>query len=248
MKKGSAGIILVTIIFVLLGLFIANKLNLALPLTIVSTSRTSELSVVGEGKVDVTPDTAYVDVGVTVENVSTVDTAQKTITEKNNAIVEALKKLNIKEENIKTSNFSIYPNTVYNNGKTSIAGYNGNVTLSVKANSPSETAQIITEATKAGANQIQGTRFVVDKPENFREKARELAINNAKDQAQKLANSLGIKLGRIVNVIESTPQSPNPPILYAEKSMGIGGAGSSADLQPGSQTISSTVTLYFEKQ
>ncbi len=71
-------------------------------------------------------------------------------------------------------------------------------------------------------------------------------------QAQKLAKTLGIKLGKIVNVVESTPGyvSPNYASKMALSSAGgLGGAAdSSAQFEPGSQTISSVVTLYFEKK
>jgi len=163
-----------------------------------------------------------------------------------------MKKLNLKKENIKTSNYSIYPNYVYEKDQNRITGYNGSVTISIKMKDTKLTANVIEEATKAGANNVQGTRFVVDNPDKYRELAREAAITNAKEQAQKLAKTLGIKLGKIVNVVESTPSysAPNYAAKMALSSVGgLGGsADSSANFEPGSQTLSSVVTLYFEKK
>lgn len=233
-------------IFVLL--FGARLLGLSVPVTVTTSTVSSELSVVGEGKVDVVPDTAYVDIGVAVQNVATAQEAQKQIADRNNALVAAMKELGVKEEDIKTSNFSVNPNYVYDGSRQSINGYIGNVLITVKAPEIALAEKIVEKAAATGANQIQGTRFVVDAPEKYREQARDKAIANAKDQAQKLASSLGITLGRVTNIVEAS--SSMPPILYSEKAVGnMGGDGRvTPDFQAGTQTITSTVTLYFEKR
>ncbi|MBP7118688.1 hypothetical protein KBA63_01255, partial [Candidatus Woesebacteria bacterium] len=64
------------VVAILVTLFLIKFLNIPLPLSITTSQVSSELSVVGEGKVDVTPDTAYVDIGVTIEKVATADEAQ----------------------------------------------------------------------------------------------------------------------------------------------------------------------------
>ncbi len=227
-------------------LFLIKVFDISYPLTIVNTTRTSELSVIGEGKVEATPDMAHVEAGITINNAGTVDEAQKTINKVNNEIIKSMKSLGINKEDIKTSNYSIYPNYEYDGRANKIVGYNGNVTTTIKTKKLTLVSKIIEEATKAGANQIQGVKFTIDKPENYREKAREEAIKNAKEQAQKLANKLGIKLGKVVNIVESTPDTVKP--LYRSAAVGLGGAGESAAIEPGSQTITSTVTLYFEKK
>ena len=239
--------IFLTGLLILIFLFLIKAFDISYPLTIVTTTRTSELSVVGEGKVEATPDMAYIEAGITINNAQTVDEAQKTINKVNNEIINSMKSLGINKEDIKTSNYSIYPNYEYDGKVNNISGYNGNVTITIKTKKLTQVSKIIEDATKAGANQIQGVRFTIDKPENYREKAREEAIKNAKEQAQKLANKLGIKLGKVVNIVESTSDSVPP--MYRSAAMGLGGAeSSSAEIEPGSQTITSTVTLYFEKR
>lgn len=237
-----AGIALVVLIL----LFLIKFFNISYPLTLTTTTKTTELAVVGEGKVDVVPDTAYVDVGINVNNAQTVDEAQKTIDKTNNSIIDAMKTLGINKADIKTSNYSIYPNYSYSDRQNEISGYNGNVTVQIRVKSPSLASSVIESATKAGANQVQGTRFVVDKPEKYREDARSAAIANAREQAEKLAKSLGIKLGRVVNIVESSP-SQVYPVAYSAMAEGRGGGGG-AVIEPGSQTITSVVTLYFEKK
>lgn len=234
------------------GLFVVGLLlvikfaDIGYPLHVSVSNRSAELAVVGEGKVEVSPDIAYVDVGVTVNSQPTVEVAQNKLKETNNNIVEALKKIGIDEKNIKTINYSVYPNYSYENSKSTIAGYDGTATVSVKTRDTEQVSTIIETATNAGANQVNNTRMVVESPEKYREEAREKAIQNAKDQANKLAKSLNIKLGKVTNMVEST--GGGGALFqggFAAREMGGGGGPA---LEAGTETVTSVVTLYFEKK
>ena len=238
----------VVVVVSLAGLYLIKVFDISYPLTLVTISKSAEMAVVGEGKLEVTPDTAYVDAGITVNNSPTVGEAQSTIDAVNNKIIEAMKNLGIEKADIKTSNYSVNPNYTYDNGQNKINGYNGNATIQIRVRNTQIASKVIEEATKAGANQIQGERFVVDKPEKYREEVRNIAIQNAKDQAAKMAKNLGIKLGKVVNIVESVPSS-NEPYRYAALPMTGGGVSDQGvNIEQGSQTLTSTVTLYFEKQ
>lgn len=231
---------------VLLVLLVVKIFNISYPVSVTTRAVSSELSVVGEGKVDVVPDTASVQVGIVVSDAATVPLAESQVNETNNNIVEAMRGLGIEEKDIKTTNYSIYPNYNYEGGRNDITGYSGNATLTIKVRETTQLQQVITAATEAGANQVYDTQYTVDNPAVYREQAREAAIQNAREQAEKLASSLDIRLGKIVNIIESSPQTDGYiPLYYDREAGGLGGA---PDLAPGSQTITSIVTLYFERK
>ncbi len=229
------------------SLLVIKTLDIAYPFKVTITNTQQDLAVVGEGRVEVVPDTAYVDVGITVNNQMTVAEARKKIDTINTLLIEAVKKLGIDTKEIKTSNYSVYPTYTYENNTSRITGYDGNATITVKTKKTESVPHIIEEATKAGANQINNTRFVVDNPAIYREEARSKAIKNAKDQAEKIAQSLGIKLGKVTNVVESLSGGSNTQdIMYSAKMSG--GGGSAPSIETGSETVTSTVTLYFEKR
>lgn len=230
----------------LLFLLLIKLFNISYPLTIVSTTKSTELAAVGEGKVEIVPDTAFVDVGITVNNAPSVDETQKIINKTNNQIIVAMRNIGIERSEIKTTNYSINPNYSYDGNLNKITGYNGNATISIKVKNIQLTSKAVEEATKAGANQVNGTTFMVDKPEKYREQARDKAIKNAREQAEKLAKNLGIRLGKIVNIVESTPSWPYA-MYKALPASGAGGGGS-PEIEPGTQTITSVITLYFEKK
>ncbi|TRZ52395.1 DUF541 domain-containing protein [bacterium] len=238
----------IAVVFIsLFALYLVKVFNISYPLTLVTTSRSSELAVVGEGKVEAIPDTAYIDAGITVDKAASVDAAQKSINDTNNKIISALKAIGIEKTDIQTSNYSISPNYNYTNNQNVLDGYNGNVTLIIKSRDPQMASKVIEAVTSAGANQIQGSRFVVDKPELYREQARNAAIKNAKDQAVKIAKDLGIKLGKITNIVESTSANDLTYSKALPVSGGGMGGGGGVNIEPGSQTVTSEVTLYFEK-
>ncbi len=234
-----AGVLGVVFFFLLL----IKVLGVSYPLYVTSTNVSSEFSVVGEGKVEVKPDTVFIDLGVSTNNSATAEDAQREMTQVNNNIIATLVKLGVAKENMQTSNFSIYPN--YGPTGQTITGYNGNVTLTIKLTNVAQAGTVIEQATQAGANQVQNTRYEVENPAAYREQAREEAIKNAREQAAMLSKTLGIRLGRVTNLIEATGGTPVYP-MYDRMASGLGGGG--PQMEPGTQTISSVVTLYYEKK
>lgn len=234
-------------------LWLVNFLNISYPLTVTTREASGELSVVGVGKVDIVPDTASVDLGIVVNDADTIEAASTEINRVNNAIVTAVTALGIDKADIKTSNYSINPNYDYvRTPNGTITGYNGNTTVTVKVKETDKLPQVIQAATTAGANQVMGTNYMIDKPEDYQEQARQKAIDNAKEQAQKLASQLGIRLGKVTNIVESSSGGGPIPMFYEKAAMSMDARGGTnapvPDLQPGTQTITSSVTLYFEKR
>lgn len=236
------------VIVTLLALFVIQTFGIAYPITITTKMAPVDLAVVGEGKVTVVPDTATVQVGIVASNAKTVEEAQQKINVVNNAIIAAMQQLGIAKTDIKTSNYSINPDYSYTNGNNQITGYSGNATITVTVKDTKLLPQVTTEATAAGANQVYDPQYTVDSPEKFREEARNKAIANAKEEAARLAQSLGIKLGKITNIVESQPNAPFPMYKMDSLSVARGGETIPPTLEGGTQEITSTVTLYFEKK
>jgi uncharacterized protein YggE len=244
-KRIVISVILIGIV-VLIFLWVIKYFNIYYPIAVTNQSVAGELSVVGTGQVDVTPNSATVSIGI-VENGTTAKEVEQAISTANNKIVAAVQGLGIAKKDIKTTNYSINPNYSYDGGRNTINGYVGNATLSVTVKDTTKLSDVIVAATNAGANNISDTQYKLDNPEKYQEEARNKAIANAKEQAQKLSNQLGIKLGKVVNIAESSPSTP--PVMMYDKALSIAPVGGAApQLQPGQQTITSTVTLYFERR
>lgn len=222
-----------------------------IPLSIsqTTTNKESAFQVSGEGKTSITPDEAQVSVGISSNKPSiklAQDEANKTI----NQITESIKKLGVEDKDIKTTNYSVYPNYDYNSGSQRINGYNVSAQLTVKVRDFDMINSIIDQSTALGANQVGGITFMLsdDKQKQAEKEARELAVKEAKEKAEALASASGIKLGRIINVSESTSGFPVP--MYARDAVmnleSGKAAGAPTQVEPGSSDVSINVTLSYE--
>lgn len=86
----------------------------ALPISVknINTGVNDIFTVTGEGRVNIKPDVAVISLGVN-SNAKTVKQAQESMNKVINQVTQELKKLGIKDEDIKTVNYNIYPEYDY---------------------------------------------------------------------------------------------------------------------------------------
>ncbi len=243
--KRNIELILVIVASVYLSAFLIGKYSPGLPINSVVTQKDESFSVSGTGKVTVVPDTALVSLGVTASHGS-VKSAQNDANTKINAITGAIKGLGVDAKDVKTENYSIYPQYDYQAGNR-ITGYQVNVSISVRIRDLGKVNDVIDTATAQGANAVGGIQLTVDedKQKELRKEAREMAVKEAKDKASELARIAGITLGRVINVYEdSAVPTPN---FYKEAALDVaGGRGGETNIEPGSTDITTSVTLVYE--
>jgi len=131
-----------------------------------------------------------------------------------------------------------------------IVGYNGNVTLTIKIRDKDNVSKVLNAITASGANQLGSVSFVVDEIDEFEDKAREAAIKDAKARAKKIAKQAGMKLGDVTNVVEGGSAQPYYyDAAVSERALGgVPAVQTDPDIQSGTRTVRSTVTLYFERK
>jgi hypothetical protein len=202
------------------------------------------VSFTGEGKVKAAPDTAKVEIGLVTEGKDSISVQNKN-TEKMNAVIDFLKKdQKIDGADIKTGNYSLSPKYDYVKGKSVLAGYVLNQTVTATVRDLSKVGIILDGAVEKGANEISSVSLFVDKPEELKNKAREEAVKQAKEKANNAAKIAGFGLGRLVNFSENLSGEPR---VFAEMSGKGGGTAPSAapQIEPGSQEIIVNVTLTY---
>lgn len=234
-----------TILFIFLGLFLYSKLVGPIPFSVnsVSTMKQDTFTVTGEGKAAAAPDRAQISVGVTSTVGPNVKDIQSQVNATINTIVKELKALGIEDKDIRTANYNISPNYDFNAGQQ-ITGYTVSANLSIDA--PIEKANdVIDTATRNGANLVGGVQFTFSDEVKMKleQEARKEAVDEAKKKAQGLADAAGIRLGRIINVQESSGFGIRPlPMLQR-----VGGPEDvKTSIEPGESAISISVTLSYE--
>jgi len=217
-----------------------------------STKPENTISITAEGKVSAEPDLATVNLGVLTQG-PTAAGVQDQNSKKVNQIIDFVKQQGIPKEDITTTQFNIYPQYDYKDGRNNVIGYQANQTVTVKVKGKdvmaAKVGKILDGATDNGANEIAGVNFGFDNPDNLKQDARKLAIANAKDKAAELASEAGLKLGKVVSIQESGGYYPMP-LQYGREAFSKG-ADSAApsiapNIQPGSQDITASITIVFE--
>jgi len=229
-----------------LCLFAFTKLAGPIPLSLSSvvTQKTDTFSVSGEGNVQLSPDIAIVNAGVTAQS-PTVQAAQNELNRSIRAISSAIQKLGISAKDIKTSNYTISPQYDYESSTRRITGYSADSTLTITVRQLDSVNSVIDTATENGANQIGNISFDVDDKDAAENKARELAVQDAKTKARIAAKAAGFMLGRIIHYEEGGGASPRP-VLLDRSPMADEAGGIPTQIEPGTNELTVTVTLSYE--
>ncbi|MDD5290823.1 MAG: SIMPL domain-containing protein [Patescibacteria group bacterium] len=214
----------------------------------ISEQQRHSITVNGDGEVIGVPDIAKIQLGYSVEK-KTVAAAQKDNTDKMNAVIKKLKDdFKIDDKDIKTTDYSIYPQYDWSKGIQIFRGYEVNQSLEVKLREMEKVSQVLDEAGTLGLNQIGSLTFEIDNEEALKQEARIKAIEAAKTKAEDLAKVAGVKLGRIISFSESA--NGIAPVAYrsnykvADEALGMGGAA--PEIEAGSSEIKITATVEYE--
>jgi uncharacterized protein len=239
---------LLTTIAIFFIFFLYTKFAGPIPFSVssVQTTKTNLFSASGTGKATGIPDTAQVSMGVT-KTASTVADAQSQTNSAANKIIEDLKKLGIKDKDIKTTGYNINPNYDYVRGGQAITGYTVTQTLEVDISPIDIANKAIDTATADGANLVNGASFTFsDKTKaDLETKARTEAVKTAKAKAESLAKITGIRLGKIIDVQETNGYNPRPVLMMAKGALDSS-ASAPTQLQPGESSITIDITLSYE--
>jgi uncharacterized protein YggE len=180
----------------------------------------TRITVVGDSQAKVSPDTALITFSVVTQGNQALD-AQQENARKSEAVKQAVEGAtkDAKVE-IKTSDYSLNPQQDNYSFKTpKILGYDVKNTVTVSINSLDQVGAVIDAATKAGANSVDGIRFVVSEASPAQGDALNLASQLAIAKAEAIAKSLNGKIVRVVETREGgTPEMPSADMYSADAS------------------------------
>ena len=243
--KENRKVILAIILFFIV-FFIYTKLAGPIPFLVnnYTTTKTDLFQATGAGSASAAPDEVTISFGVT-KNASTVADAQSQTNTAIDNILENLKSLGVSDKDLKTTNYSINPNYTFE-GTQKISGYTVTQNIDLKIKDIKNTNKAIDTITANGGNLVGQVQFGFDDKtkEKLEEQARKEAVGNAKQKAESLAKTAGIRLGKIINVTESQDNFPRP-IPFESAKAGIQETPST-NITPGENSINITVTLTYQ--
>jgi hypothetical protein len=226
-----------------LGLLLAACETSSTEIAPTSTPPPRNISVTGTGKVYLTPDIATISIGIHNED-ERAQRAVDSITAQAKAVREILLEIGVEDEDIKVSNFNIFPeqelDETGNPGRTVYVAEN---TVMVTVRDLDNLGEIMGSVVEAGANSIFGIQFdVADKTRALSE-ARKLAVENAQLKAEELALAAGVTLGEIqlINEFGGVPV----PVFEAQGGGGFESTSDQAPVNLGQLSLTVEVTVTY---
>ena len=145
------------------------------------------ISVTGKGTVHAEPDVATLNISIDVKDID----LGKATNEANAVITEVKSTLNflgVAEEDIRTANFSVWPEQRYDlEGNPSVEGYRVNHVLRVTVNNIEIVGKVVTESINAGANGVNDIQYTFSDSTELERQARVEAMMDARAKAEQLA-------------------------------------------------------------
>jgi len=192
--------------------------------------------VTGESETKQKNEVASFNAGINVINANK-ENAVAEVNKKINELINSVKAFGINVDDIKTQSMSVYQQQEVNSNKWVV-----NNTVEIVLRDVTKTQELMDLLNKSGANNIYGPNFRIEETSDTEKSLVDSAMADAKEKAGIIAKSAGRRLGKVVNVIEGSSGNSYP--MYASiKADGLGGG---AVAEPGTSTISKTLTVSFE--
>lgn len=160
-----------------------------------------KITVNGEAVVKVQPDQIIISFGIETWDKNIIVAKQE-----NNEImkkaVAVIKESGIPDKDIQTDHLSIEPRYDSNYEKKNFIGYFVRNTFVVTVAEPDKIENLVTGVLQSGVNYIHSINFQTTEFKKYREQARELALNAAKEKAEKMAGTLGQLIGNPIQISE----------------------------------------------
>ncbi len=208
-----------------------------------------EITVQGSGEALQRPDVARVVLATNSGIQTNAEQALSVIADKINQVIKALKDAGIAEEDIKTTGLSVNPSYDYTDGRQNLRGFEAREELTVTIRELDKIGELVGQATALGINQVGGVSFEVDDPSEIELAAQADAIQDARQKAEALAASLGVRLGQVKNFQANTSQAGTEPVLYRNAVTEDSKATVPLpEVATGTQTVKADVSITYELQ
>jgi uncharacterized protein len=199
------------------------------------------ISVTGQGSYAIPTTLTQVNLGVLVE-APTAEAAQQQAAQQSSAVVEWVRSQNV--DNLQTTGISLYPQYNYVDDRQVLRGYQATNSISFRT-ATDRAGAIIDEAVRVGATQIDGVSFVAEDEAvaEARQRALELAVQDAQRQADTVLAALGLSRQEVLNISIGSMNVPPPSPLAQNARLTSADEAAKTPIIGQEQTVMADVTL-----
>lgn len=206
----------------------------------VAQEQENAISVVGQSNVSAVPDLFQFSLYVE-EKGPVVAKLNSEVSDKTSKLVNFLLKQGVKEKDIQSLHVQLYPWYEHSDKGSEQKGFVLARQIRVSLRELNLYDKVLDGVLKLGATRIDGFQHNVENQQDLYLSALELAVKNAELRAEKLAASLGAKVGKVLSISEASSYRPSPVMLESRMMM-KDASGSMA----GEMNINAQVQVKFE--
>lgn len=204
-----------------------------------SDSMRADIVTAATGEAQFVPDRAAVYVGVETR-ATTAAAAARDNAQRQRAIIDAVVAIGVSRDQISTENYSVAPNTRYDQAtqRSSVVGYIVSNVVRVEVRRIDQVAPVLDAALAKGANQINSLDFFASNSDSARHAAIAQGVSRARSDAETLARAAGGSLGALVE-LSTVDAGPRP--MYRLEVRNAMATAAPTPIEPGQQRVQVTV-------
>jgi hypothetical protein len=212
------------------------------PSPVPGTTAPRQVTVVGQGKVDGTPDTLTISLSIAATAPDAAGASNLT-SSRTGAVTDALVAQGIDRKDISTTTVTLQPQ-YGGSDNTTIVGYQSSNSIDVKVRKIDNGPQVLGAVTTAGgdATRINSVTYSIEDDSQLIKDARSRAFDDAKNRAQQYAQLSGLDLGKVLSITENGAAVPPPMPTTAR----FDAVAAPVPMSPGQQTVGFSVTVVWE--
>jgi uncharacterized protein len=152
--------------------------------------------------------------------------AAKKVTAQYEEIRKEVKKMNLKDVKLQTSNYSVNAEWDYSNNKRVMRGYNASMGLRIETSEMTRAGELLVLSGKLGVQDVSSpvTFLSTALSQKENEECLQVAVKSALGKAEKMAAAAGMKIAGLLNLNESGRENaPVPMYAMTESSMAKSG-------------------------
>lgn len=169
----------------------------------------------GSATVSVPPDEARILIGVVSQAANAAAAASQNAAQLQKALEELKAAAGPKGE-VKTVSYTLMPNYDTKTGSRTIKSFTANNVVQVTTADLASVGKIVDAATQSGANEIQSLQFTLKDPSQAHSQALRKATLQARGEAEAMAGALGVKLGKVLT-LDETSGPPVRPLMAMQR-------------------------------
>lgn len=214
----------------------------------------SGIWVTGQATLEIPADVAQVSIGVESRE-TTVSAARQNAAAAMEKVLSAIKENGVSEDDIVTTNFNIYPQTIWvevsdalgRHSEPRITGYTVSNTVQITVRDIDNLSPVVDTAATAGGDliRINSIQFTVDDSSAFGAQMRQQAAADALAKADVYARAMGVTLGQLVYLTEIGNDVPMARSFPQAEMAAMDSGFKSTPISAGDVNLSVTVQAVF---